>query len=328
MLPRLHSCTPPSHRCSSTRVAWWPDDRRWPSDVEAPRPRATAPTPRARCTPPRHLRRPHRRAHLAAAGVGGCARALAGSAHPRVGAPRLRGTGVDPTHVADRGRGPVGPQSGGTSGDPGASAPALEERVLWNLGPPRFRCEEAVLDVAAEAPSDFAALAEIARAVQGRRTTAARLVTRLAERERIARRTWMNDVLEDVAAGTCSVLEHGHLTLVDRPHGHRPVPSSGPGPDGCRRDLPRRRVPRGLVIELDGRLFHDTTEQRDADFDRDLLTAVGGQDSVRLSYGQVFDRPCWTAAAEAVLLRDRGWTGSPRRCGPACWVGRDLLASA
>ena len=76
------------------------------------------------------------------------------------------------------------------------------------------------------------------------------------------------------------------------------------------------------MFELDGRLFHDTTAQRDKDMDRDLLTAVGGQDTVRLSYGQVYDRPCWTAAAVALLLESAGWEGQPRRCGPDCWVCR------
>jgi hypothetical protein len=95
----------------------------------------------------------------------------------------------------------------------------LEERVQWNLGPPRLRYEEAVVDVAGEAGSEFAALDELSRAVQARRTTAERLTTTIANRERVPRRDWMTDVLSDVAAGTCSVLEHGYLTRVERPHG-------------------------------------------------------------------------------------------------------------
>ena len=74
----------------------------------------------------------------------------------------------------------------------------------------------------------------------------------------------------------------------------------------------------GLVVELDGRLFHDTTTQRDADLDRDLVTAVGGKDTVRLSYGQVFDRPCWTAGHIGTLLRSRGWPVPVRRCSSTC----------
>jgi hypothetical protein len=74
----------------------------------------------------------------------------------------------------------------------------------------------------------------------------------------------------------------------------------------------------GLVVELDGRLFHDTAAQRDLDFDRDLVAAVQGKDTVRLTYGQVFDRPCWTAGHLVVLLTSHGWRGSVRPCGPSC----------
>jgi hypothetical protein len=200
--------------------------------------------------------------------------------------------------------------------------PHIEARTLWHLGPPRIRYEEATLDVAARATNDFAALAELARAVQGRRTTAGRLSAALRERDRIARRRWMTGVLEDVAAGTCSVLEHGYLHRVERAHGlarARRQVRDRIGSGVIYRDVEYHV---GLVVELDGRLFHDTTTQRDADLDRDLVTAATGKDSVRLSYGQIFDRPCWTATQVAVLLRNRGWEGRPRRCSPSCMPGR------
>jgi hypothetical protein len=58
------------------------------------------------------------------------------------------------------------------------------------------------------------------------------------------------------------------------------------------------------LAELDGRLFHDTTSQRDRDFDRDLDAAADGLSTLRLSWGQVFDRPCWTTArVEQARLR-------------------------
>ena len=59
----------------------------------------------------------------------------------------------------------------------------LEDRVLWNLGPPRLRFEDAVLDVALAAPTDFAAVGVVADACGGWRTTAARLQRAFAVRE-------------------------------------------------------------------------------------------------------------------------------------------------
>ncbi|MET1059435.1 MAG: hypothetical protein ABWX84_07545 [Nocardioides sp.] len=83
----------------------------------------------------------------------------------------------------------------------------------------------------------------------------------------------MSGVLRDVAEGTCSVLEHGYLHLVERAHG---LPSAqrqlhATGSVG----VVYRDADYGLlVVELDGRLFHDSTEQRDRDFERDLDCAL------------------------------------------------------
>jgi hypothetical protein len=194
----------------------------------------------------------------------------------------------------------------------------LDQVVQWHLGPPRLRYDEAALDVAARAASDFAALESLSRAVQSRRTTAERMLASARGRTRLHRRAWIESVLQDIAAGTCSVLEHGYLHRVERAHG---LGHSGRqvahrlGAGSVYRDV---LYPCGLVVELDGRLFHDTTRQRDQDFDRDLDAAAAGASTVRLSYGQVFDRPCWTAARVARVLALHGWRGRPGPCGPEC----------
>lgn len=198
---------------------------------------------------------------------------------------------------------------------------ALDSRVQWNTSPPRVRYEEAALDVAAEAPDDFAAIAVLARGVQARRTTAERMVRSLEGRKRLKRRTWMAQVLRDVAEGSCSALEVGYARRVERPHGL---------PRGSRQEVGQGRVGRTyrdlafaqpLDLELDGRLFHDSAEGRDRDFDRDLLALVGGRLTARLSWGQVFGRPCWTAGQVGRLLAELGWTGTTGRCGPDCSLG-------
>ena len=198
----------------------------------------------------------------------------------------------------------------------------LDQRALWHVSPPRLRYEEAVLDVAAAAETDLDALGEVSRVVQSRRTTAARLGEVLRSRERIARRPWLESVLADVAAGTCSVLEHGYLHRIERAHGLAPARRQvrdRVGPGVIFRDVLYRG---GTVVELDGRLFHDTTAQRDRDFDRDLDSAAVGLTTLRVSWGQVFDRPCWTTARiERVLLRT-GWAGGARLCSPTCALRR------
>ncbi|GAA1934021.1 type IV toxin-antitoxin system AbiEi family antitoxin domain-containing protein [Nocardioides hwasunensis] len=196
---------------------------------------------------------------------------------------------------------------------------ALDERVLWNLRPPRMTYDEAALDVALETVGELDAVGAVARAVQGRHTTAARMLTALGRRSRAPRRDFLVGVLSDVASGACSVLEREYLERVERPHflpaGRRQL-RVGTISGVVYRDNALEE----LLIELDGRLFHDTAEQRDADHERDLDAAVTGQDSVRLTWGQVVGRPCSTAAKVSAILESRGLRGG-RRCGPGCgWV--------
>lgn len=198
----------------------------------------------------------------------------------------------------------------------------FEERVLWNAGPPRIRVEEAAIDVAAAARSDLDAIAVLADLCQGRVSTPTRLLATVASRRRLPRRQWLTAVLSDIAGGTCSVLEHGYLVGVERAHGlpraARQV-SERSGGHRVSRDAVYEEC--GLVVELDGRLFHDSADQRNRDLDRDLDAAVAGRFTVRVGWGQVFDRPCATAVRIGALLRARGWTGTVTPCGPECPLG-------
>lgn len=194
----------------------------------------------------------------------------------------------------------------------------LQERVLWNVSPPRMRHDEAVLDVACRATSELDAIAVLANACQSRRTTAHRLLQVLDSRARVRRRRWLRAVLVDIADGTCSVLEHGYLVRVERPHGlpravrqKRAALSVGV----CYRDA---EYGERLIVELDGRVHHDSATRRDADFERDLDAAVDGRSTVRLSYGQVFDRPCRTASKVAQVLTRHGIAVAGHPCGPGC----------
>jgi hypothetical protein len=181
----------------------------------------------------------------------------------------------------------------------------LDEKVRWNLSPPRMRVEEAVLDVAAAAATDVDAVAVLAGACGSRRTTAPRLLDVLAGRKRMARRAWIEAVLCDVAAGTHSVLEHRYLAL-ERAHGlpaamrqRREVTAEG---------VVYRDASYGATatVELDGRAAHGRWDQRESDLKRDLETAATGGTTVRLGFRQLFGEGCRTLALVVRFLRSRG----------------------
>lgn len=190
------------------------------------------------------------------------------------------------------------------------------DQVLWNLRPPRVRLEEAVLDVALGAPDELGTIAALADAAGGRRTTAARLRATLDSRPWVPRRALIGSVLDDVEAGSCSVLEREYLARVERAHG-LPV-----GRRQARAELRGRTMWQdvayedwGLVVELDGRVDHVVMTDRDRDLDRDLAAAAEGGLTLRLGYGQVLSRPCDTAYGVARVLASRGWGGTVQRCG-------------
>lgn len=194
----------------------------------------------------------------------------------------------------------------------------LEGRALAHTSPPRVRLEHAVLDLAAAATDDIGAVAVLADACQSRRTSARRLLTTLAERQRIRRRSLIERVLRDVDAGTTSTLEWLYLTRVERPH--------LPGARRQRRFVQRGRTGYrdveypswGLIVELDGRFGHSRAQDRWDDLERDVDAAVNGKLTLRLGWGQVAE-PCRTAAAAVEILRARGWRGVLSACAePGC----------
>lgn len=196
----------------------------------------------------------------------------------------------------------------------------LASRVQPNRRPPRLRFEDAVLDVASDAQDDARAVAVVADACQSRRTTPRRLVDSLRDRPKLPRRAFLLPLLEDVACGAYSVLEHRYLTRVERPHG---LPTGArqrrvkPGRTAAYRDVEYGGL--ATVVELDGRLGHELQNDRWDDLDRDLESAVAGDVTVRLGWRHVL-QPCRVAAVVGRLLRARGWAGELRSCGPGCAV--------
>ena len=202
----------------------------------------------------------------------------------------------------------------------------LDGQVQWNLSPPRVRLEVAAVAVAHRAADDLSAISALASLVGSRRTVAARLQLEIERRGRLRRRTLLTALVDDLERGTHSVLEHGYLSRVLRPH-RLPEPTSQQAPVSGGAGTEYRDVAHADVdmhVELDGQL-HDGSQARDDDADRDLDDLARGLVTPRLRYRQVFATPCRTASRLAVLFRARGWDGTPRACGaPGCDVGGSL----
>ena len=199
---------------------------------------------------------------------------------------------------------------------------AFDEVVQANTSPPRVRLEVAGIEVASGQAWVADQVETLAGLVRGRLTTADRLIGALADLPRVAGRADLGAILADLRDGTCSALERGYRVHVERPHGlPRPERQARDVTDAVAyRDLEYRLW--GAVIELDGRAFHGNVTQHDRDLERDLVVALRAHVTVRLGWGQVFDRSCLTAERVGRLLMSRGWAGAPVPCGPDCVIAR------
>ena len=193
----------------------------------------------------------------------------------------------------------------------------LAESRHPSKNPPRTRVDDTVLDLVDI--SDRARDAEgwVTNAGEKRLTTPDRLASSLMQRKKIRWRPMVEAMLVDVAQGAQSPLELTYLRDVERAHG-LPVGSRQVRIAGSRviwvdvdyDDYATR-------VELDGRLGHQG-EGRFRDRRRDNRAAVDGVWTLRYGFAETFGSPCEVAAEVALVLRDRGWTGFPRLCGPAC----------
>jgi hypothetical protein len=184
--------------------------------------------------------------------------------------------------------------------------------------PPRTRLEETVLDLTEIAESLDVALGWLCRACGSRLTTPERLRSSMASRPRLR---WRNDLqmaLSDIGGGAHSMLELRYVRDVERPHAlpvaRRQAAAGGPARRIYRDNLLARYR---LCVELDGQAAHPSAE-RWRDIRRDNASAADGIVTLRYSWTDITERPCQTAAQIVLVLRQRGWTGTPRACRPGC----------
>ena len=206
--------------------------------------------------------------------------------------------------------------------------PDFERRAELDRSPPAVQLEHALIDVVGSELRDkdvAAAFAVLARVCATRRTTPQRILQILATRQRVCGRSTLEAMLADLRDGACSVLERGYLHRVERAHGlprgKRQNRSTATGLLTYQ-DVHYRA--QGVVVELDGRAFHDAPRDRDRDALRDLAE-LSRSDVVtsRVTYGLVFGDPCRTAVLIGDLLRRRGWPGLRRTC-PSCRAAHAL----
>ncbi|WP_050346997.1 hypothetical protein [Arsenicicoccus sp. oral taxon 190] len=190
---------------------------------------------------------------------------------------------------------------------------------------PTLRVEDVVLDLAATG-SDSDAIGFLTAACQRGLTQAPRLLARLGARRRHPRRALLVAVLEDVATGTASHLEHGYVTHVERAHRLPPatrqfvVPGTGHRRDGA---YERER----LLLEHDGSAFHDGMF-RLADLALDTEHLGLGWSTIRTSHQLVFTQACELAMRIDTARVARGGRPcfTPCRRYPPGMAGRPLAA--
>jgi len=80
----------------------------------------------------------------------------------------------------------------------------------------------------------------------------------------------------------------------------------------------------GVVVEVDGRLGHESWTDRVRDGARDRQLSGQGRVTTRLFWPDVATRPCQSAKEIGDLLGSRGWTGRARPCRRAdCVIAQD-----
>ena len=194
----------------------------------------------------------------------------------------------------------------------------LERKIRAGTSPPRLKDEENVVLALQRAESETEVVAALTDRIGRRGLTAASVRGAVLRHPKLRRKRLVLALLSDIELGVESVLEHGYLQRIERPHGLPAPVRQAPrvGPDGReRRDMDYEEY--GVVAELDGRLGHGSWQAGNRDAARDLVDQREGKTKVRLRWRQVMVDSCLTAAALAEILQRHGWKGEFRRC-PHC----------
>lgn len=190
-----------------------------------------------------------------------------------------------------------------------------EQRIQFRQGsrpslghPRRLPVPETLVDYSLDATEDEL-MAAVTHALGTRRTTAQALGAAFKAATRAHHRLPVEDLLSHADNGVHSLLEWRYWMFVERAHRLPTLTrqdSRLPGAvfDGTYED-------HQLVIEVDGREFHDEARDRRRD-NRTVLTL--GWATLRYGWRDVVGDPCRVAEEVALALSQRGWDGALRRC--------------
>jgi len=151
-------------------------------------------------------------------------------------------------------------------------------------------------------------------AVRSRLTSPRAVGAVIKTRARVRGRRRIEAVLADLD-GIESTLEYVYRRDVERAHGLPAARRQASVSAGTRSDGFYEAY--GVVIELDGRAFHQNPDAAFRDLARDNAHAALNLITLRYGSADVRGRPCAVARQVAAVLKSRGWTGTPLRC-PRC----------
>jgi hypothetical protein len=196
------------------------------------------------------------------------------------------------------------------------------EYLRWRSMPGLPPCTfftETVIDLVAAADNLDDAITWVSRGMTGRRIKADDLKVAAKARRPFRWGEQAEELIDAVAGGSHFPLEYRYDRDVAHAHGLPQATKQakfqkGDGTTGFR---DRAYEQYGLIVELDGKEFHDE-EQRGRDQLRDNETVVTAGATLRYGWPAVTRTPCTTAAQVYLALRKRGYGGTLKPCSVTC----------
>lgn len=183
--------------------------------------------------------------------------------------------------------------------------------------------DDAVVALAAQARTDDELVGLLCDAVRAG-VHPQRLLLRAGEQPRLRHRALLVAMLDEVAEGIESPLEHRYRRDVEIAHG-LPRATAQKRERVGGRWIRADRVYAGLGVrtELDGQLAHPFGATDDDVWRDDAVLIASGDVTLRYRWRHVAVTPCDTALQVVDALAARGWQGRPRPCRPGCPVAGD-----